>query len=233
MRTHLHREIENLKKKILSLGAVVEELVRTAVRAVAERDGELAAKGIGADVEIDQREVDLEEECLKILALHQPVAIDLRFVIAVLKINNDLERIGDLAVNIAERAAFIATQPEMDIPFDFPNMVDKVQVMLRDSLDALVNMDPHLAHAVILADDEVDAIHRRMFFQIREGFRTKSDQIEQLTHYMLVSRHLERIADHATNIAEDVIYMIEGQIVRHKTEDYQNRSNDPPRGFME
>jgi phosphate transport system protein len=233
VRTHLHREIENLKKKILALGAVVEELVIIAVRAIAQRDSALAARGIEADEEIDQMEVDLEEECLKILALHQPVAIDLRFVIAVLKINSDLERIGDLAVNVAERAAFLVTQPVVDIPFDFPGMADKVQAMVRDSLDALVNMDGALAHAVTMADDEVDTINRQMFHQIRDGFRDHPDQIGQLMHYMLVSRHLERIADHATNVAEDVIYMIEGQIVRHRTEDYRAKAMEPIRGYTE
>ena len=223
MSVHLQKEIENLKKDVLSLGADVEENVHKAVQSLRKRDSKLAEEIIAADYYIDRREVDLEEECLKILALHQPVAIDLRFVIAVLKINNDLERIGDLAVNIAEQAVFLTSKPPIDIPFDFAGMSDKTKVMLKNSLDALVNMDPKLARAVCAADDEVDAINRKMYGQVQEGIRKKIEQMESLIHYLGVARHLERIADHATNIAEDVIYMVDGEIVRHKTEDFRQK----------
>jgi phosphate transport system protein len=165
--------------------------------------------------------VYLEEECLKILALHQPVAIDLRFVIAVLKINNDLERIGDLAVNIAERALFLTSQKPVDIPFDFMGMSEKTKIMLKMSLDALVNMDAKMAHDVCALDDGVDAINRRMYQQVQEGILENPEQIGSLIHCLSTSRHLERIADHATNIAEDVIYMVAGEIVRHKAEDFR------------
>src|SRR5271154_1827477 len=141
MALHMHREIEKLKTMLLSLGADVEENVYKAVRALDERDGSVAEQVINADGQVDRFEVYLEEECLKILALHQPVAIDLRFVIAVLKINNDLERIGDLAVNIAERAKFLATKDPLDVPFDFLSMAEKTRAMLKRALDALVNMD--------------------------------------------------------------------------------------------
>jgi len=221
MPRHLQREIEKLKKKILGLGAVVEESVQKAVRAMQDRDVELANKIINNDVETDRMEVDVEEECLKILALYQPVATDLRFIVAVLKINNDLERIGDLAVNIAERGAFLATQGRINIPFNFDDMVAKTQSMLKRSLDALVNHDAELAREVCLADDEVDAINRQMYIQVQDGIRAHPEQLEALIHLLSTSRHLERIADHATNIAEDVIYMIEGEIVRHRTEDYR------------
>jgi phosphate transport system protein len=221
MTVHLERELDRLKKKILALGAIVEERVRMAIKAMETRDRELAKKVIEADDEIDQIEVDVEEGCLKILALYQPVAIDLRFIVAVIKINNDLERIGDIAVNIAERAAFLATQSKVDIPFDFAGMAEKTQSMLKKSLDSLVNMDADLAWEVGAADDEVDAINRDMYLQVQDGIRKNIDRMECLIHLLQTSRHLERIADHATNIAEDVIYMINGEIVRHHAEDYK------------
>jgi phosphate transport system protein len=218
---HFERELEKLKKSILSLGAMVEERVRNAIKAIEMRDGDLAKKIIEADCEIDQIEVDIEEECLKILALYQPVAIDLRFIIAVIKINNDLERIGDIAVNIAERADFLATQKRLDILFDFPGMAEKTQSMLKRSLDALVTMNADLAFEVCASDDEVDAMNREMFIRVQDGIRKDIHRMESLIHLLSASRHLERIADHATNIAEDVIYMIKGTIVRHRAEDYK------------
>ena len=222
MAKHLQRELESLKKQILSVSAMAEESVRNAVRALEQRDERLAAAVIEGDLDIDQAEVDLEEECLKILALHQPVAIDLRFIVAALKINNDLERIGDLAVNIAERAQYLAAHPKVDIPFDFEGMARKAQDMVKKSLDALVNMDPRLAREVCAADDEVDAINRQMYLQVQEGIRRRPEDMEALIHFLSASRHLERIADHATNIAEDVIYMSDGEIVRHRAEQYRS-----------
>ena len=221
MPRHLQREIENLKKKILNLGARVETAVHEATRSIEERDETLAKKLISEDVLIDDTEIEVEEECLKILALHQPVAIDLRFIVAVLKINNDLERIGDLAVNIAERSAFLASQPEVRTSFDFSSMCKQTESMLNMSLDALVNLSSELAQQVCKNDDIIDAMNREMYLKIQEAIQTHPDQMVSYIHLLSVSRHLERIADHATNIAEDVIYMIEGRIVRHKTEDYK------------
>ncbi len=218
MARHLQREIEALKKKMLSLGAAVEGGVRMAVSAIENKDADLAEKIINSDVEIDQREVDLEEDCLKILALHQPVAIDLRFIVAVLKINSDLERIGDLAVNMAERAQFLSNHPPIAVPFDLEGLAVKTQRMLKDSLDALVNLDVELARDVCRTDDEVDAINREMYNLVTRAIRSKPEQVDILIPYLSISRYLERIADHATNIAEDVIYMIEGVITRHNTE---------------
>jgi phosphate transport system protein len=224
MPVHLQREIENLKKKILSLGAKVETAVREAALSLETGDASLAQRIIENDFEIDQAEVEVEEDCLKILALHQPVAIDLRFIVAVLKINNDLERIGDLAVNIAERAVFLATQPRVSVSLDFTGMAQKTQLMLKKSLDALVNLSVAIANEVCTYDDEIDAMNRRMYIVVQEAIRTYPEQLGSLIHLLSVSRHLERIADHATNIAEDVIYMIEGKIVRHKTEDYRQHA---------
>ena len=225
MPKHLQHALDKLKRSIFSLSGMVEESVRDAVRALDTRDSRLAQKVIDADLEIDHAEVDVEEEGLKILALHQPVAIDLRFIVAVLKINNDLERIGDLAVNIAERAQFLATHEKVDIPFDFAGMAEKAQAMVKQSLDALVNLDAGAALAVCAADDEVDAMNRQMYLQVGEGIREHPDQVESLTHLLSVSRHLERIADHATNIAEDVIYMVRGEIVRHQAEQYRTEES--------
>ncbi len=160
MSVHLQREIEKTKKSLLSLCGLVEEQVQLAVRSLLDRDAELAARVEKRDAEIDQREVEVEEECLKVLALHQPVASDLRLMVAVLKIDSDLERIGDLAVNIARKATSFAAQPPMDIPFDLAAMCQKTQSMLRDSIDALVNLDATRAHGVCARDYEVDRMKK-------------------------------------------------------------------------
>jgi phosphate transport system protein len=218
----LQREIDKIKKSILTLGAVVENRVQKAVQSIEDNDAEPAQAVIDGDPEIDRMEVDLEEECLKILALHQPVAIDLRFIISAVKINGELERIGDLAVSISERSIFLASQKPTGIPFDFPGMSEKVKRMLKSSLDALVNMDAAGAVRVIDADDAIDATNRAMYETVRQAVRKNPERVECLLHLWSVSRHLERIADHATNIAEDVIYMVKGTIVRHQAGNLQN-----------
>lgn len=215
MSVHLHHEIDRLKKKILALGAMVESALQKAVRALKDRDIRLADKVIEADFEIDQAEVETEEECLKILALYQPVANDLRFVVAVLKINNDLERIADQAVNIAERAKYLSVREKIEIPADLTSMVDKALAMLKKSLESLVTMNPGMAHEVIACDDEIDTMHRKMYEQVQERIRSHPDHLERLINILSVSRQLERVADQVTNIAEDVIYMVEGEIIRH------------------
>ena len=216
MSVHLHREIDELKKRILGLSALVEESVYKAVKAVEARDEKLAREVIEGDQQLDMVEVEVEEECLKILALHQPVAADLRFIVAVLKINNDLERIGDLAVNIASRAiklSAIKTQPEALI--DFQDLESKVQQMLRRSLESLVNLNEEIAKSVCSSDDAIDDINRRIHKQVIQATREHPNDVERVIILLSVSKNLERIADHATNIAEDVLYMIRGEIVRH------------------
>lgn len=200
---------------ILSLGATVEERVQMAKSAIDDRDAQLARRIIKLDFEIDEMEVEVEEECLKILALHQPVAVDLRFLIAVIKINNDLERIGDQAVNIAERVEFISQKDPADFVFDYSIMAEKTQVMLKMSLDALVNLDVDLALKVVLMDDEVDDIKVIAYNKIKAAMAKDPDNLGYYINLLLISRHLERLADHTTNIAEEVIYMIEGDIIRH------------------
>jgi phosphate transport system protein len=217
----MQKEIENLKSKLLSLCAAVEKSLCLAVQSVKGQDAVLAGSVIDDDVKIDQMEVDVEEECLKILALHQPVAIDLRFIITAMKINNDLERIGDLAVNIAERGEFLAGQEQINVPFDFEAMTEKTQWMVTESIDSLVDMDCKRAYQVCAADDEVDALNREMYKQVEASIVAHPGWAQVLLHLLSISRHLERVADHATNIAEDVIYMVEGAIVRHKAENYK------------
>jgi phosphate transport system protein len=229
MSIHLTRDLETLHQHIMSMCAVVEEVVHRAVEELGRPDVGVSQEIVDRDDEIDRWDVRIEEECLKILALHQPVAIDLRFVIAVLKINNDLERIGDLAVNIAERARFLAGRDALDVPFDFMGMADKTRAMLKKALDALVNMDPRMARDVCAADDEVDALNREMYGRIQKSMQQHPDRIDGLINYLGVSRYLERIADHATNIAEDVIYMVDGDIVRHRAQGYHPRPANGPR----
>lgn len=223
--SHIAKAIDDLKRDLIGLGSRVEENVREAIEALAKRDVTLAKHVIEGDHSVDDLEVEIEEECLKILALHQPVAIDLRKIVAALKITNDLERIGDLAVNIAERSEFISSQPAPSVVLDFPLMCQKAQWMLKNSLDAFVRSDTNLARQVCLADDEVDAINSQMYGQVQEGIRQEIADTEVLLHLLSVSRHLERIADLATNIAEDVIYMIDGEIVRHSVEDYVKKKS--------
>jgi phosphate transport system protein len=215
MAKHFHKELEKLKKRILSLGAMAEDRVRMAIKAIDTRDAVIADKIIRTDYEIDEMEVEIEEECLKILALHQPVAVDLRFITAVIKINNDLERIADEAVNIARGVSYLSREKQT-FYFDFSVMVEKTQAMLKSSLDAFVNMDTDLAVKVCIMDDEVDKINGEVHRLVKGAIRDNPEQGEHLINLLLISRHLERIADHATNIAEEVIYLIEGEIVRHE-----------------
>jgi phosphate transport system protein len=218
MPKHLDHEIDKLKRQILSLAAYVEESVARSVAAINDRDAALGEKVIEFDSHIDALEVEVEEECLKLLALYQPVAQDLRFIVACIRLNSDLERIGDLAVNIAEQAVFLAgVAAPSEKPLDVGGMARLVRSMLSGALDALVNLDPEGARRVCAADDEADAIHRETFRRTEDAVRRHPDEFPVLTHYLSVSRYLERIADHATNIAEDVIYMAEGEIVRHRS----------------
>ena len=216
MARHLQQEIEKLKTKLLALVANAKNAVEKAVRSVDERDACLAQAVVEGDEEIDRAEVDLEEDCLKILALYQPVATDLRLIVSVMKINNDIERIGDLAVNIAERALFLCTAPPIEAPSDLADMRTKALAMLTGSLDSLVRQDTKRAREVRTGDDEVDDLNRQIFREFSAAVRKNPENVECLLSYLSVGRHLERIADYATNIAEDVIYLMEGEIVRHK-----------------
>jgi phosphate transport system protein len=215
MPKHLERDLERLKKEILEVGSLVEEAIDKAIRALMERRPEIARDVINGDHAIDAKEVEVEEHCLKILALHQPVAIDLRFIVAVMKVNNDLERMGDLAANIAERAAYLSTHDAIRLPSGLSKMAETVRAMVRGSLDALVNLDTKLARQVLASDDEVDAANREMFDVLQQLRHGDPATIDRAVQALSSSRNLERIADHATNIAEDVIFMIDGEVIRH------------------
>ena len=216
MNKHFHIELRKIKKMLLSLGEMVEERFLRAIQAVVTNDSELAKKIIVNDHKVDEMEVELEEECLKVMALYQPVAVDLRFLVGVIKINNDLERIGDEAKNIAQRLEIITKQEDYDYIFDYSVMAKKTENMLKKSLEAFVNLDIDLAFSILPLDDEVDKIKRTAYDKIKEAMAQHPDHIGYLINLLLISRHLERIADHATNIAEDVVYMVEGEIIRHE-----------------
>ncbi len=219
MKVHLQTEIDRLKGLVTQQANRVEPAVLAAVNAVTERDATQAAAVIAGDDAIDIAEVRIEEECLKVLALHQPVAGDLRYVITLLKVNNELERIGDLAVNIAERAEDLVSQPEIPEAFDFSKMIIEVRLMLKQALDALIARDTQLADAVIRHDDVVDQLHRTSFLRLQELIGRRPETAAAYLDLLTVSRNLERIADGATNICEDVLYLEQGRIVRHSGKD--------------
>jgi phosphate transport system protein len=216
MSKHLERDLDNLSKDLLALAASVEEAIHKAIRALQDRDVSLAEEVIDGDSDIDEEENHVEEECLKVLALHQPVAVDLRRVASVLLINTDLERMADLAEDIAERAVALARQPVIPIPPDLQRMTDLASSMVRQALDAFVNLDAKLARLVCRLDDEVDRYNKSNIDELIALMRRSPDMVEPGLSLFSATRHLERIADHATNVAEDVIYLVEGAIVRHR-----------------
>ena len=210
-----HHELVKLNKKILKLSAMVEDRVRKAASVIQSQDKEIIQSLIVSDYEVDEMEVEIEEDCLKILALHQPVAGDLRFLITVIKINNEIERIADMAVSIAMRVQAIANNRHtLPNPIDFQPMSEKVITMLKMSLDALVNRDAAAARGIFHLDDEVDAFRNSVYEKVKDLIRKYPEHPGLLINTYLLARHLERIADRATNIAEEVIYLVEGSIVR-------------------
>ncbi|MBN2804769.1 MAG: phosphate signaling complex protein PhoU [Deltaproteobacteria bacterium] len=211
----ISKEIKKLKHNLLYMGGKVEHNFTRAVNSIENRDVELANKVINNDIEIDTMEVDIEEESLKILALHQPVAKDLRFIVTTLKVNNDLERIDDFCVHLAKHALFFADKPLFKMPFEFNKMASLVRTMLKESLDSLVELDQAKAIKVREKDDAVDDINKQMYKTALEIMRSNPDMIELQMHAVGISNSFERIADLSTNIAEDVIYLVSGQIVRH------------------
>ena len=219
MTRHIEHQIAQLKDSILRFGTIVEEAISRSNTALFKQDVDLAQKVMANDGEIDRLEVELEEECLKILALYQPVAADLRFVVAVLKINNDLERIGDLASNIAKTVSQLTTSGPFNLPEEISIMAKQAEEMVKNSLDAVVQADPDLARQVRDYDDVVDAGRQAVRTLVMQQIKKNPEKVESLLQINSVSKHLERIADMATNIAEDVIYMVEGEIVRHRHRD--------------
>src|SRR5258708_1325175 len=212
---HFQRDLEQLQRDILSLAASVEDAISNAARALRISDMALAQRVIEEDETIDAQQNHVDEECLKIIALHQPVAVDLRRVATVFMINTDLERMADLAVDIAERAVALAKLPPVHVPDRLEQMTDVTTAMVPQSLDAFVNFDANLARRVCRQDDVVDRFNAEIIQELITLMRGTPDRIEQGLSLFSATRHLERIADHATNIAEDVIYLVEGEIIRH------------------
>lgn len=216
MSKHLTRDLESLEHDLLAQSSVVEKMIYRASQALKERNSDLIELLMNDEESVNTREVEIEEACLKILALHQPVAIDLRFVTTVLKLNGDLERIADLAVNIGERAQSIIPYAGFQIPAILDQMVDMSIGMVRDALDAFVHLDIENARDVCLKDDEVDEMNRNCIREIHDYVRDNPNDVYPALQIFSASRHIERIADHATNIAEDVIYLVDGEIARHR-----------------
>ena len=220
MSKHLQNDVDQLHRRLMALFGVVEQMADKAVRALCEHRVELAQEVIDTDPQVNQTEVEIEEDCLKILALHQPVAADLRRVTTVLKINSDLERIADLACNIAERARCMHQHAYFPIPEQLTPMVRESTLMVQMALDSFVNSDVSLANQVIQLDQSVDDYNLAVINELTELMQQNNEYVEPALHCFSASRHVERIADHAENIAEDVIYLVDGDIVRHRHEDF-------------
>lgn len=226
MSKHLEQDLEALHRDVLALAGGVQRAIVAAVRALQERGADLAAEVIAGDDRIDAQENEIEEECLRLLALYQPVAGDLRRVAAVLKINTDLERMADLAVQMAERAVALVGLPPLPIPAKLQRLTDLAIGMVRQSLEAFVDRDCRQARAVCRLDDDADRLNAEIIRELIQTMRASSDLVEPALSLFSATRHLERVADHATNIAEDVIYLVEGEIVRHHPEAIQDRDPD-------
>ncbi len=215
MSIHLHRDLEALEQELLAQSSIVEQMVYRSSQALGELRSDLIEQLYRDEDTVNSREVTIEEECLKILALHQPVAVDLRRVATVMKINGDLERIADLAVNIGERAQVLVLHPHFQFPYKIDQMVEAATSMVRDALDSFVHLDVDAARNVCQRDDVVDDLNRQVIEDLKEFLQKNISEIEPALQFFSASRHIERIGDHATNIAEDVVYLVDGEIARH------------------
>ena len=215
METHFQQELNKLKENLLKMAGLAEQAISNAVEALVQRNTSLAEKTIKEDEKINQMEILIDEWCLKLLALHQPMAADLRFITSAMRINIELERIGDLAVNIAERVISLNLEPQLKPYIDIPRMAEITQAMVKDVLDAFVNGDTNLARAVCERDDQVDALNDQVFRELLTYMMADPKTITRAVHLIIVSRCLERIADHTTNIAEGVIFMVKALVIKH------------------
>lgn len=218
MSKHLQRDLERLRKNILMLGTLVEEATDKSIKAISRSDQKILDELFKGEERINQMEVDIEEECLKLLALHQPVATDLRFIVAVLKVNNDLERMGDQAINIADRVRHLMDKPPLSAPVDFAAMGEVARRMVHLSLEALVEQDVDLARQVGEMDDELDDMHAQTYQIVQDAMAKDPEIISTAVSYITISSNLERIGDLSTNIAEETVFMEEGEVVRHSDE---------------
>jgi len=215
METHFHKELQELKENLLKMAALVEKAIRDAVLSLVKRDSDLAEKTFQFEDRINKLEIAIDEMCLKLLALRQPMAVDLRFITSAMKIVTDLERMGDQAVNIAERAISLNQEPQIKPYIDIPKMAEIAQSMVKDVLDAFVNHDSKLARSVCERDDLVDGLNDQVVRELLTYMMADAKTITRAVHLMIVCRCLERIADHATNIAEDVIFMLDALVIKH------------------
>lgn len=218
MERTLDQQLGRIRQKLLRMGGLVEQMIDQAVQGLLQRESALAEKIPQQDAEVDNLEMEIDELCNTVLVRNQPAAVDLRFLVAVMKINNDLERMGDSAVNIAQSVVQLNEQPPLKPYIDLPRMSERVQEMVRNSLDAFVNRDADMSRGVLKADDEIDGIYKQIFRELLTFMIEDPKSVSRALHLLLIARNLERIADHATNISEDVIYYVEGRDVRHSME---------------
>jgi phosphate transport system protein len=226
METHFEKELEALKSDLLRMASLVEEAIRNAVQSLVKRDSELVQKTFEGEDRINKLEIEIEEECLKLIALRQPMAADLRFITAAMKIITDLERMGDQAVNIAERAISLNEEPQLKPYIDIPEMAEIAQSMVKDVLDAFVNRDSKLARSVCERDDLIDGLNDQVFRELLTYMLSDPNTITRAVHLIIVSRCLERIADHATNIAEDVIFMVDALVIKHHADTKEEKHTE-------
>jgi len=226
METHFEKELETLKSDLLRMASFVEEAIRNAVQSLVKRDSELVQKTFDGEDRINKLEIEIEEECLKLIALRQPMAADLRFITAAMKIITDLERMGDQAVNIAERATSLNEEPQLKPYIDIPKMAKIAQSMVKDVLDAFVNRDSKLARSVCERDDLIDGLNDQVFRELLTYMLSDPNTITRAVHLIIVSRCLERIADHATNIAEDVIFMVDALVIKHHADTNEEKHTE-------
>jgi phosphate transport system protein len=215
METHLQKELQELKENLLTMAALVEGAIHDAVQSLVKRDSELAKETFEGEDRIHAMEIAIDEMCLRLLALRQPMASDLRFITSAMKITTDLERMGDQAVNITERAIFLNQEPQLKPYIDIPKMAEITQSMVKDVLDAFVNRDSKLARSVCERDDLVDGLNDQVVRELLTYMMADPKTIPRAVHLIIVARCLERIADHATNIAEDVIFMLDARVIKH------------------
>jgi phosphate transport system protein len=223
METHFQKELQELKQDLLKMAALVEEAINTAVQSLVKRDSNLAQKTFEGEDQINRMEIAIEEKCLKLLALRQPMAADLRFITSAMKIITDLERMGDQAVNIGERAISLNQEPQLKRYIDIPKIAEITQSMLKDVLDAFVTQNSNLARSVCKRDDLVDGLNDQVFRELLTYMMSDPQTITRAVHLMIVSRCLERIADNATNIAEDVIFMVDALVIKHHADAKEER----------
>ncbi|HUL30272.1 MAG TPA: phosphate signaling complex protein PhoU [Thermodesulfobacteriota bacterium] len=224
METHFQKELEDLKEELLKMAALVEDAIHHAVQSLVKRDSGLIQKTFEGENRINAMELAIEDRCLKLLALRQPMAADLRFITSAMKITTDLERMGDQAVNIAERAVSLNQEPQIKPYLDIPRMAETAESMVKDVLDAFVNHDSKLARSVCERDDLVDGLNDQVFRELLTFMNSDPQTITRAIHLMIVCRCLERIADHATNIAEDVIFMLDARVIKHHADPQEGPS---------